>query len=187
MKRIEMLMVCITLINLLVFGLRYLPIKQPTPQKIENKEMEDLKDRVYLDALMDEDRPTLIVPTKTKEPILVLRFSYKNCNSCLRSAFFEVNRINNIINNKDRIRVLGSFKPERDFQIFEKYQTEFAFKIENLDENYFHLHLESRATYPFFFLLFPDGTASHVFIPLKEDVARTRQYLETITQKYFSN
>jgi len=187
MKKIEIIIVCITLFNLLVLGLRYFPTKHSPVPKTGGAEMELLKDRIYLNALVDEDRPTLIVPAKSNVPILVLRFSYKNCSSCLQSVFYEAKRMKDIVGDENRIRVLGSFKSDRDFEVFKKYQIEFSFKIENLDEHYFHLNLESSATYPFFFLLFPDGTARHVFIPIKEDVVRTRQYLEIIRQKYFSD
>lgn len=146
MKKIEIIIVCITLFNLLVLGLRYFPTKHSPVPKTGSAEMELLKDRIYLDALVDEDRPTLIVPAKSNVPILVLRFSYKNCSSCLQSVFYEAKRMKDIVGDEDRIRVLGSFKSDRDFQVFKKYQTEFSFKIENLDEHYFHLNLESSAT-----------------------------------------
>lgn len=183
--------ILLTLINIGLFFLGHFKQGKNTDHFKESsyKKSTDLarvKDDLFFKSLLDESRILFSKRAPFIQPTLILRFSFRNCDLCRISSFFELERFKKEVSIKN-FRVVGSFLNQRDFEAFKQIESGFSFEIEDVPENYFGLQLEQEAIYPFFFLLFPDGTARHVFIPIKEDVARTRQYLEIIRQKYFNN
>lgn len=149
-----------------------------------NKQIHNLEQNLYLKGLIDENRIVLHKEHASSHPVFVMLFSYMNCDLCKTSAFFEVERMTKKI-GVDHLKVFGTFMSDRDFLVYKNVEKRFTFSVNKVPEKTFGLFNEEDASYPFFFVLFPDGTVQHVFIPMKEDVNRTRQYLDIIYQKYF--
>lgn len=184
----EVLLIVITLINLGLVATRFLKIKEPETSQNRAMFSEDsvLKENLFFNAMIDENKTIKKGIKLPEEPVLILRFSYRNCDVCRNSALFEFKRFRELTNS-NRLKAMGSFMSNQDLKVFLKNEDQFSFNITNEANDYFGLELENKATEPFFFMLFPNGKAGHVFIPLKEDLPRTRRYLEIIYQKYFKN
>lgn len=140
------------------------------------------------DAWVDENAK-IVFSDKFKlpenKPYLALRFSFRNCDACTKNAFDNLQIICDSLGlDKKHVRLLGTFFNDRDSLLF-KSRTKLPYDLVALPDNALGLQLEHDPTYPFIFVLFPDGRARHVFVPLKEDVQRTRTYLSIIHQKYF--
>ncbi|WP_353484634.1 hypothetical protein [Haliscomenobacter sp.] len=187
MNQFGRLIVILTFVNLGILAFSFFSKKEEysiQPESNKNNEMYLLQKISYNNALLDDGVYVRTKNWKRSDPILVLRFSFRNCEQCKVSALFEMEKVSKSMNH-GQFKVLGSFMNEKDFLVFKQNEKRFSFPIENVPENIFGLANEQSAAYPFFFVLFPDGTARHVFIPMKEDVERTRRYLEIIRQKYF--
>ncbi|AEE50699.1 hypothetical protein [Haliscomenobacter hydrossis] len=196
--RTSLLLVCITGINLLFFtlGLKNSKSNKRIPvASTQMTEIKTLKEIINLDqaAWNDENKKIQIddiLREKTRSsarPCLVIRFSFRNCDLCTKNVFDNIVPICNALNLKyDHIQLLGTFLSDRDSLLFQN-RKQLPYHLNTVPENALGLQLEQDASYPFFFVLFPDGTARHVFIPIKEDVERTRRYLDIIRQKYFSD
>ena len=175
----------ITMLNLGVLLVHFIPKTEKGLKENEssNEEFHQHKESLFFQALADENKkspPEVLLPSK---PILIMRFSYRNCDLCLRSALFEMKKWKEAMGGSS-VRIMGSFPKNRDFEIFQKTYEQFPFDYEHVPEEYFSLALEKEAQYPFFFLWFPDGSIHHVFLPMKEDVPRTRRFLAVIGSKY---
>jgi hypothetical protein len=178
----------LTFINVSLLITRFTPSKELSvnPVSTSNEsDNNDLNNNLYFSALRDENSNTFLLD-KPKNPTLCLRFSLRNCGSCTQSALNSLTYIGDNGIDPKYIRAYGTFLSKKNHYLFNVKQKITKIPILNVDDIYFHLALEKEAELPFFFVLFPDGTARHVFIPMKEDVERTRRYLEIIRQKYFS-
>lgn len=145
------------------------------------------------DAWVDENAKIVFDDKLKKEvlplnqPYLALRFSFRNCDVCTKNAFDNLQVICDSLGlDKKHVRLLGTFFNDRDSLLF-KSRTKLPYDLVALPDNGLGLQLEQDPTYPFLFVLFPDGSARHVFVPLKEDVQRTRTYLSIIHRKYFKD
>lgn len=159
------------------------PVK---PDRNETEILQDLKEEFFFRSLRDENRHTLPNSTSTTSPRLVMRFSFQNCDLCIKSAFNELHRMERELGT-DNVLLAGTFRSPREFDIFGQSDHSFGFECQNFPEIYFGLHAEQEASLPFFFVLFPDGAIRHVFFPMKEDVERTRKYLRAMRERYFIN
>lgn len=191
MKTVNWLLILLTLLNvgLLLFNYSTSSGKKITKSSkfssSRKASLSDVKENYYFKSILDENRLTDIKPNKGNGPQFVMRFSHKNCDLCIKNCFFEVQHFMKQ-SNKWSYRIVGSFSYESDLDEYKRVW-ETSLDIENVPESYFGLQLEQEISTPFFFVLFPDGSARHVFIPMKEDVQRTRTYLSIIYQKYFKD
>ncbi len=189
MKKTEAFLILVTLINLGLFGVRFLKLNKTEPehysQKTTTLEEADKKENLFFNAMIDENKVIQKGIELPKEPILILRFSYRNCNICINSALSEFQRFSDSIQS-NRTKVIGSFMSNRDLQLFLGSEKKFTFNITNEADDFLGLDLEKNASTPFFLVLFPDGSARHVFVPIMNDTLRTRRYLNIIHQKYYA-
>jgi len=189
MKRTEFFLIVVTLINLGLVSTRLIKMKgveAKESKKLIGDQRSILEENLFFHAMLDENQTINSGIELPREPNLVLRFSFRNCDICRNSALFEFKRLMDLTKS-NRLKAIGSFMSPHDLKIFQETERQLSFNIANVSSDYFGLELEREASEPFFFVLFPDGSARHIFIPLKEDVPRTRRYLEIIRQKYFSN
>jgi hypothetical protein len=192
MKTFNLLIALLTIVNIGVLVIRWQYLKNSQQNNVQAQATTvstvepNIKDGLYLRALIDENKKIAKQTSiKKQAPQLILRFSFRNCDACVRSALEELNQFVKTT-GVDDAKAEGTFANERDFVIFKDIFNFNTFPILNLPEDQYQLQLEKDASDPFFFLLFPDGGVRHVFIPMKEDVERTRRYLAIIQEKYFS-
>lgn len=161
------------------------PVKYPGPSVAgDNRALADLKEDLYFRGLLDEDRQSppngIVVP----RPRLLMRFSFHNCDLCINSALAELHRMEKAF-GQENVLLAGTFQSDREHDIFQGSGKSFAFSCINVPSECFGLQAEHDASQPFFFVLFPGGGVRHVFFPMKEDVGRTRKYLQVIHERYF--
>ncbi len=192
MKPFNLLIVLLTIVNIGALVIRWQYLKNNQQNNVQAQVAAvptvepTIKDGLYLRALIDENKNVAEQASiKKQAPQLILRFSFRNCDACVRSALEELNQFVKTT-GVDGAKAEGTFANERDFVIFKDILNFNTLPISSLAEDKYQLQLEKDASDPFFFLLFPDGGVHHVFIPLKEDVERTRRYLAIIQEKYFS-
>ncbi len=116
---------------------------------------------------------------------IILRFSFQNCDLCTESIFNHLEELCKSASIKpENVMLLGTFYSNRD-AILLNSRKNMPYKVVSVKRDHFSFELEKDATYPFFFVSLPDGTARHFFIPTKENLQRTQRYLEIIKQRYF--
>ena len=146
--------------------------------------MSELKEALFLRSLLDENRQSPANGIAGPGPRLLMRFSFHNCDLCINSAMAELHRMEKVF-GEENILLAGTFPSEREYEIFRESGKSFAFSCTNVPTECFGLQAERDASQPFFFVLFPEGSIRHVFFPMKEDVGRTRKYLQVIYGRYF--
>jgi len=187
-KKTEILLGVATLANLCVVGWYFLIKPAPActvPERTgETGMLQEMKEELFFRGLRDENRQGPLHAVAASSPRFVMRFSFRNCDLCIKSAFDELHRMEKDFGSEN-IFLAGTFLSSREFEIFEQSEKPFGFTCHNVPEALFGLHAERDADQPFFFVLFPDGEIRHVFFPMKEDVERTRKYLPMVQERYF--
>lgn len=183
------LIIALTLLNLVLFGISRVGSNQISRDEVNSRSatsLENIKDALFLRSLIDENK-TINLKEKPAFPILVFRFSFKNCSECIFSALNELNKfkqeykINNIL-------LVGTFASDKDFKVFERTHRKKinGMTLRNVNDHFYGLQIEEDATDPFFFIHSQNNSIQHIFIPLKEDIVRTQRYFLVINQKYFA-
>ncbi len=190
-NKTELLLGMATLANLAVVAWYFLvkpeqPLRCPAPSQTMHTEiLQELKDELFFRSLRDEHRQISPGGVSAAAPLLLLRFSFQNCDLCINSALGELQQMEKDL-GRSNVMLAGTFLSPREFQIFDQSGKTAGFECHNVPEKYFGLHAEQDASLPFFFVLFPDGGIRHVFFPMKEDAGRTRKYLRAIQERYFT-
>lgn len=143
-------------------------------------------DELYMDLsfkALEDDGKTIKEEIKIDKPVFCVRFSFTNCSDCVSNTL-EIIKKWTAETNINKIMIYGTFFNDRDFEVF-KDKKSFNKNLYNVENKFLGLNLEGNSTSPFFFILFPDGSVHHVFIPIKENSERTYRYLEIIEKKYF--
>lgn len=118
-------------------------------------------------------------------PKLVLRFSYLSCDVCVDTALRILKSRNTGFKEED-IRLMLTYNNLQDLRQFERVNR-IRFTSALIPSNT-HLSEADELNIPYFFVLLPGQRAlSHIFFPVKENPARTREYLHVIKEKYFKN
>jgi hypothetical protein len=118
----------------------------------------------------------------SQNPVLVFRYSGLNCGTCYG---VEIIALQNIFSREDQqIAILSSYKEKRHFTAYRKdFGIDFPFYL--IPQDAFDWILEDYGS-PYYFVLHPDLTVSHIFIP---DIVLTdlnKQYVKKI-KKLLSN
>ncbi len=118
---------------------------------------------------------------KDNEPLLFFRFKENDCDACIQQAIRMLKKISENYPNQ-RITILSGYKNARQFYAYADSETK-TFDIYNVDD--FPVIPEQQEN-PYFFVLNGGMEMKNVFVPVKEDMELTADYLGCITQKYWS-
>ena len=132
-----------------------------------------VSDVIIVDTLLQEYSLSTLV---SKKPVLVFRYSGLNCGTCYGA---EIISLQNIFSPEDRqIAILSSYNDKRHF-ISDRKDARIEFPFYLIPQDAFDWILEEYGT-PYYFVLHPDLTVSHIFIPdiVLKDL--NKQYLERI-------
>ena len=112
----------------------------------------------------------------SQSPALIFRYSEMNCNSCYETELFSLK--NAFPKEERQIAILSSYRDKRDFMMFKK-----ANKIElpfyRMPQDSFDWALEDYGS-PYYFVLHPDLTVSHIYVPSTVLPELNREYLESV-------
>lgn len=135
------------------------------------------KNIVVKDAKNNEYSLSQLVGNKSK---LVFRYSVRDCDICIDSVFYILNRYKENKGLSDVIILTDSYS-ERDFILKMKY-TESPFVVYDISPKGLSLALENR-NLPFLFLLGKDFRAVKFFTPFKELSGKTDEYLDIVLRQ----
>jgi hypothetical protein len=86
MKKIQIVIVFATLVNVAIFGMNHLLKNSKTRVSLEKtstkNDLYKVNEALFCKALLDENK---LVPSKafiSNTPLLVIRFSFRNCDQC---------------------------------------------------------------------------------------------------------
>jgi len=116
-----------------------------------------------------------------RKPILFFRFSEFNCSSCYEKELFSLQHY--FSKEYPKIAILSSYASRRQYVMFIK-----ANRIElpfyRIPQDAFDWKLEDYGS-PYYFVLHPDLTVSHIYIPDTTFPELNKQYLESV-KKYLT-
>jgi hypothetical protein len=134
-------------------------------------------------VLGDEKKSLRAYRTQLGSPKLILRFSYLSCNVCVDSVLKMLKRPDIGWKTEDVVLLL-TYSNLQDLRQFEHVNriTHESHLISTADR----LNKADQLELPYMFVMIPESNnLLDVFFPLKENPARTRQYLNLIRNKYF--
>ncbi len=111
-----------------------------------------------------------------QKPVLVYRYSELNCNTCYETELTSLQHF--FANAHDKVVILCSYQIRKYFTIFKK-MNQIVLPIYRIPQDAFSWILEDYNA-PYYFVLHPDLTISHIYIPDKVFPERNRQYLESV-------
>lgn len=178
------LMLCV-----LIFIKIQLPTKQVVDEGANETLIEDLdlyyQQLLYL-GLMDNNSELEFSKLKTTQsaiiesmyntPVLVVRYSAFNCNSCIDFCLSKLEQFFPNFNNDKHLMFIYSNYPKN-------YKTDFLQTL-NLEKENLGLYTED-ANLPFLFVLHK-GIVNHVFVPDGKYPEHYDLYLKEIIKKYFN-
>jgi hypothetical protein len=126
-----------------------------------------------------KDSTLLSKLVKTK-PVLVLRYSSTNCNTCYEKALNDMTDV--FGETVQSTIVLCSYLVERDFLIFKRVN-QIKYPIYRIESDAFDWTVESY-NIPYYFVLHPDMKISNVYIPNKSFPEMNGAYLESIKRLF---
>ena len=118
----------------------------------------------------------------SRSPVLIFRFSELACTACYETEFLSLRNI--FPNTKQQIVFLSSYGEKRHFIMF-KRSNQIEFPFFRIPQDAFDWALEDYGL-PYYFVLHPDLTVSHIYIPDAVLPELNRQYLEEV-KKYLSS
>lgn len=120
-----------------------------------------------------------------QSPKLVLRFSHLSCDVCIDTALHILKRAETGFHEED-VTLMLTYNNVQDLRQFERVnQVRFP---SVLIPAIHPLSPADELNLPYFFVLLPGNrNLRHIFFPVKENPARTREYLRVIREKYFKN
>jgi hypothetical protein len=113
---------------------------------------------------------------------LIFRFSEYHCSMCIENALMPLVKYSKII-GVENIIILASYKNARTLNIFIKKNAP-GIKVFNTKEK-LDIPMEEWDT-PYFFIADNTMKAQLIFIPVKEIVGYTEEYLKIINQRYYN-
>lgn len=118
-----------------------------------------------------------------KRPKLVLRYTEINCTPCVDSSVLTLKEVTNKV-GEENILILASYHSKRDMLIWKRVNN-IKYPIYQIPDNKTGLNVDAENV-PYFFILLPESnTVHHLFLPLKENMKRTREYLTGMAERYY--
>jgi hypothetical protein len=109
------------------------------------------------------------------DKVLVLRYSYIDCGSCVDSLIKQTNNLSEIL-GREKIVILAKYNSRIDYINF--------IRLNNIKNNIYNikdsLSVADELNVPYFFVLEKNMTTSNFFIPRKEFSKLTEDYLHAI-------
>jgi|GEM_PF-4213915 len=114
-------------------------------------------------------------------PILIVRFSEFYCNACINRDVEILKRLSSDIGFENMIYLVSHNRNYywKRFKEIKKIKSGFY----NVSFDYLDIDRDSLTT-PYMFILDQDSTIKSLFISIKEDEARTIEYLESIKKNF---
>jgi hypothetical protein len=129
-----------------------------------------------LDYSKLKNNPTEIIGSTFQSPVLILRYSAFNCNSCIDFCLSKLEQYFPNYKNDKHLMFIYSNYPKN-------YKTDFLQTL-NLEKENLGLYTED-ANLPFLFVLHK-GIVNHVFVPDGKYPEHYDLYLKEIIKKYFN-
>ena len=114
----------------------------------------------------------------SQSPALVFRYSELNCNTCYKA---ELLSLQNIFAQEERqIAILSSYS-DSDHFIMYKDDNQIELPFYRISQDAFDWILEDYGS-PYYFVLHPDLTVSHIFVPDRTFPRLNKEYVEKVKQ-----
>lgn len=131
-----------------------------------------------LDVICKKNEETTVLSNLlNKTPILIYRFTDKECTSCIEEILTHVTK--KFFVKKDRIIILCSFTNELSFLTIKK-ALNIRIPLYEIPENAFEEFLKDNKH--FFFVLHPDMKISHIFVPNSDYFDQSRSYIDGVAR-----
>ena len=144
-----------------------------------NEELNKTLINTEFQKIMLEDTLSNEVPLSklaSQSPLLIFRFSELNCSSCYETELFS---LHDFFSTKNRqIAILGSYRERRHYIMF-KRGNRIELPFYRIPHDAFDWTLEDYGS-PYYFILHPDMTVSHIYIPDQVFPELNKQYLERV-------
>ena len=124
---------------------------------------------------------SLLSDLVSQSPILVFRYSELNCSYCFETEILSLENI--FAEVKQQIAILSSYRERRKFVLFNR-NNRIEFPFFRIPQDAFNWILEDYGS-PYYFVLHPDLTVSHIYIPDTTFPELNKQYLESV-KKYLT-
>ena len=112
----------------------------------------------------------------SQSPILIFRYTDIYCNPCFETELSLLREL--FSNKKQQISILSSYRERRSF-IFFKRDNRIELPFYRIPHDAFDWMLEDYGS-PYYFVLHPDMTVSHIYIPDQVFPELNKQYLERV-------
>lgn len=116
-------------------------------------------------------------------PILCFRIKDTDCHSCIDKGL-EALHLSNI--DSQKIKILGAYRSQKSLERF--------LSIKNIEYESFITNHDcfsdwkiEKSQMPYYFVIYPDMKVSNFFIPDKNDILLTKQYLNKVSDIEFNN
>lgn len=137
-------------------------------------------------SLLDINNDTINLKSIIKKPTLVFRYSILNCGACVA---IELNNIQEVIAKyktlKDRI-ILISFYQDLRSEIYAYKSLKIKIPMYIIPNNKLGLPIEENNNSPYYFVLNSDLSVSNLFIPERENIDNSKEYLTMIFDRIVS-
>lgn len=151
---------------------------EETIEKSLNSENLKIRNNVTIN---DGEGPTLLKNVVSSKPMLILRYSELNCQTCIDVQLASLNKLADKIGKKNII-ILASYNTIVNMTKFKRIN-KLNLSIYNVDSIGFPLE---KSNIPFYFIIDKDRMAKLIFVPNKEFPSLTEKYFELIQNRFFS-
>lgn len=117
---------------------------------------------------------------KDKKVLLFFRFKENDCDACIQKGLELLKKTKNQLHNQ-RIIILSGYKNVSQFYAYAKSEN-ILLEIYNVDVLPIPIDNQNN---PYFFILNERLEMKNIFIPMKEDMKLTADYLDCIKDKYW--
>jgi len=112
-------------------------------------------------------------------PALIFRYSELNCSVCYETELFSLKNLFSTAHHR-QVAIFSSYQDRRSFVMF-KRGNRIDLPFYRIPQDAFDWILETYGM-PYYFVLHPDLSVSHIYIPEKSLPEHNKRYLEQIQQ-----